>query len=156
MKNYAKTFYDVEIEVYYEGSQEYPSIDVRCPNLRWYYDEQDIATRLGIPIADVKAVSEAVYEWEVGNFWRLAEYYAQDIWGEHIKVYALGRSGRHLCVAGLPEIFLWKKRQTAKWQKFAQGIEAWVDSYAELEVAAQLVADYLEIEMPKKDRANND
>lgn len=152
MKTYAKTFYDVEIETYFEYNNptEYPSIDVRCPNLRWHYDEQDIATRLGVEVSEIEALVDTVFEGETEAFWLGAQNLAEDILGPGVKVLSLGRSGRHLCVSGLPEIFLWKKRQTAKWQKFVKVIEDIIDSYTELEVVAQPFVAYLEIEMPEK------
>lgn len=152
MKTYAKTFYDVEVETYSEwgDNTEYPSIDVRCPNLRDYYDEIDIAKFLEVRISEIDALVDTVFEGETEAFWLGAQNLAEDILGPGVKVLSLGRSGRHLCVSGLPEIFLWKKRQTAKWQKFVRVIEDIVDSYAELEVVAQLFAAYMRIEMPEK------
>lgn len=155
MKSYAKTFYDVEVETYFEYNDitEYPSIDVRCPNLRDYYDEIDIAKFLEVRVSEIDALVDTVFEGETKAFWLSAQSLAEDIFGPGVEVLALGRSGRHLCVSGLPEIFLWKKRQTAKWQKFVKVIEDIIDSYTELEVVAQLFADYLEIEMPEKEKS---
>lgn len=150
MKNYAKTFYNVEVEVYYEGHEEYPSIDVRCPNLRDYYDEIDIAKFLEVRVSEIDALVDTVFEGETEAFWLSAQSLAEDIFGPGVEVLALGRSGRHLCVSGLPEIFLWKKRQTAKWQKFVRTIETIIDSYTEVEVVAQLFAAYLGIAIPEK------
>jgi len=152
MKSYAKTFYDVEIETYSEwgDTAEYPSIDVRCPNLRDYYNEIDIALFLETRVSEIDAVADAVFDYEVARFWEHAQVIAWDIFGPNVEVLARGRSGRHLCISGLPEIFLWKKRQTAKWQKFVKIIENIINSYTELEEAAQLVAAYLETKALEK------
>lgn len=122
---------------YHSGTEHMPMVNVKIyagmHDLDW--ETIDIDRDPEHADFDLHWVNEHVSEEQQSQWWyhacehgyEQAETDAQEIFGEHVKVWSAGRMGGWVVVDKLPEIESWDALMLAKWKRFANFARAEAD-----------------------------
>lgn len=129
-----------DVERYYDRGTEYPSINVKVwPDNRridrayiaWTIGDDDQADTFLAWLEEWEEddanseTAQTAWDWACEDGYEQATDIARKVFDERgIMVFALGRSGGHLCVEGLPDIDDWDAIALGKWRSYATQVEA--------------------------------
>ena len=113
-----------KIERYRDNGTEYPSINIKAHTFG-----PDVETiRKDHSCSKEQAEKAAEWAWCDGqeHFWEDVEAEAKILFGANVRLYGLGRSGGHLCVAGSYSVWTLGRH----WEEFREFVENCVKEYS--------------------------
>ena len=112
-----------------------PAVNVKVPFLNWHLDE----------IGASEDLAAFVFESIQEDFWyHLAPDWAKECLGDHVDIFAEGRSDGWLVVEGLDDPRYWNAIQLAKWRKFETGIRRIIQEITDWDCVKNEIENLLE------------